>query len=65
MSTKRKIEYTKRADGKYNRWEKVYHDEVHQLDECFPAHPDDRIVYRPKIWVVTNVLDMEIEIAKS
>ena len=65
MSTKRKIEYTKRADGKYNRWEKVYHDEVHQLDECFPSHPDDRIVYRPKIWVVPNVLDMEIEIAKS
>ena len=65
MSTKRKIEYTKRADGKYNRWEKVYHDEVHQLGECFPSHPDNRIVYRPKIWVVTNVLDMEIEIAKS
>ena len=65
MSTKRKIEYTKRADGKYNRWEKVYHYEVHQLDECFPSHPDDLIVYRPKIWVVTNVLDMEIEIAKS
>jgi len=60
-----KTEYTKRSDGKYNRWEKVHHDEVYQLGECFSSHPDNLISYRPKIWVVTNVLDMEIEIDKS
>jgi hypothetical protein len=60
MNTASKIEYTRRADGKWNKWElhraDIFGDYSH-VEDCSNSNS-----YVQKIWILTGVFDWNVSL---